>query len=131
MKFKHLLLPFNVLVLDAINHSSGRSLQTEVRLPTEVLTGQYKYGFDLQLMLKDVRQAKEFLKVQFQQEGNVVLEKDLLLTKWSDSLEQLLATQLEKDLEDAKSGEVNVVLNEFGVPDYTRCVAKYGLEEEQ
>ena len=26
--------------LDAINHSSGRSLQTEVRLPTEVLTGQ-------------------------------------------------------------------------------------------
>ena len=55
--------------LDAINHSSGRSLQTEVRLPTEVLTGQYKYGFDLQLMLKDVRQAKEFLKVQFEQEG--------------------------------------------------------------
>ena len=49
------------------------------------------------------------------------MEKDLLLTKWSDSLEQLLATQLEKDLEDAKSGEVNVVLNEFGVPDYTRC----------
>ena len=45
-----------------------------------------------------------------------VLEKDLLLTKWSDSLEELLATQLEKDLEDAKSGEVNVVLNEFGVP---------------
>ena len=117
--------------LEAINHSSGRSLQTEVRLPTEVLTGQYKYGFDLQLMLKDVRQAKEFLKVQFEQEGNAVLEKDLLLTKWSDSLEQLLATQLEKDLEDAKSGEVNVVLNEFGVPDYTRCVAKYGLEEEQ
>ena len=57
-----------------------------------------------------------------------VLEKDLLLTKWSDSLEELLATQLEKDLEDAKSGEVNVVLNEFGVPVYTRCVAKYGLE---
>jgi len=55
--------------LEAINHSSGRSLQTEVRLPTEVLTGQYKYGFDLQLMLKDVRQAKEFLKVQFEQEG--------------------------------------------------------------
>ena len=48
-----------------------------------------------------------------------VLEKDLLLTKWSDSLEELLATQLEKDLEDAKSGEVNVVLNEFGVPVYT------------
>ena len=44
-----------------------------------------------------------------------VLEKDLLLTKWSDSLEELLATQLEKDLEDAKSGEVNVVLNELDV----------------
>ena len=55
--------------LEAINHSSGRSLQTEVRLPTEVLTGQYKYGFDLQLMLKDVRQAKEFLKDQFEKEG--------------------------------------------------------------
>ena len=40
-----------------------------MRLPTEVLTGQYKYSFDLQLMLKDVRQAKEFLKDQFEKEG--------------------------------------------------------------
>ena len=76
LKFKHLLLPFNVLVLDAINHSSGRSLQTEVRLPTKVLTGQYKYGFDLQLMLKDVRQAKEFLKDQFEKEGKDQISKE-------------------------------------------------------
>ena len=120
--------------LDAINHSSGRSLQTEVRLPTEVLTGEYKYGFDLELMLKDVRQAKEFLNVQFQSSGSgddgvskgveKIPVNDLLLTEWSASLESLLETSLKRDLEGGG------VLNEFGVPDYTRVVARYGLEED-
>ena len=43
--------------LAAINGSSGRSLQTQVRLPTEVLSGRFSYGFELGLMLKDVRNA--------------------------------------------------------------------------
>ena len=43
--------------LGAINASSGRSLQTQVRLPTEVLTGRFGYGFALDLMHKDVRTA--------------------------------------------------------------------------
>ena len=43
--------------LNAINASSGRSLQTEVRIPTEVLTRKFNYGFKLGLMLKDVRTA--------------------------------------------------------------------------
>tara|TARA_B110000003_G_C16635082_1_gene528084 strand:+ start:300 stop:1238 length:939 start_codon:yes stop_codon:yes gene_type:complete len=45
------------VALDAINASSGRSLQTEVRIPTEVLTRNFDYGFKLGLMLKDVRIA--------------------------------------------------------------------------
>ena len=43
--------------LSAINASSGRSLQTEVRIPTEVLTRKFSYGFKVGLMLKDVRIA--------------------------------------------------------------------------
>ena len=42
------------VALQAINGSSGRSLQTEVRLPVEVLSRKFGYGFKLGLMLKDV-----------------------------------------------------------------------------
>jgi len=42
------------VALQAINGSSGRSLQTEVRLPSEVLSRKFGYGFKLGLMLKDV-----------------------------------------------------------------------------
>tara|TARA_Y100000389_G_scaffold138216_2_gene135918 strand:- start:11126 stop:12004 length:879 start_codon:yes stop_codon:yes gene_type:complete len=45
------------VALHAINASSGRSLQTEVRVPTEVLTRKFAYGFKLGLMLKDVNTA--------------------------------------------------------------------------
>jgi 3-hydroxyisobutyrate dehydrogenase len=118
--------------LDAINHSSGRSLQTQVRLPTEVLTGQYKYGFDLALMLKDVRQARAFLTEQFSKQETTedrIPTQDLLLTEWGSSLERLLQESLESDLEKVKHGDVGVVLNDFGVPDYTRCVSRYDLVE--
>lgn len=50
------------VALDAINASSGRSLQTEVRIPIEVLTRKFDYGFKLGLMLKDVRIAVDCLK---------------------------------------------------------------------
>jgi len=42
------------VALEAINGSSGRSLQTEERIPLEVLTRKFNYGFPLGLMLKDV-----------------------------------------------------------------------------
>lgn len=50
------------VALDAINASSGRSLQTEVRFPKEVLTGDFAYGFQLGLMEKDVKIAKGLLQ---------------------------------------------------------------------
>ena len=49
------------IALNAINASSGRSLQTEVRLPEEVLSRKFDYGFKLGLMLKDVRIAVDGL----------------------------------------------------------------------
>ena len=42
------------MALRAINGSSGRSLQTQERLPQAVLTRNFDYGFKLGLMLKDV-----------------------------------------------------------------------------
>jgi 3-hydroxyisobutyrate dehydrogenase len=50
------------LALRAINASSGRSLQTEVRIPSEVLTRKFNYGFKLNLMRKDIFQNEEILK---------------------------------------------------------------------
>tara|TARA_B110000305_G_C19340582_1_gene588916 strand:- start:858 stop:1112 length:255 start_codon:yes stop_codon:yes gene_type:complete len=39
--------------LKCINNSSGRSLQSTVRIPDEVLTNDFDYGFFLSLMRKD------------------------------------------------------------------------------
>ena len=47
------------MALDFINNSSGRSLISQVRVPTEVLTGRFGYGFALGLMLKDLGIANE------------------------------------------------------------------------
>ena len=47
--------------LAAINLSSGRSLQTEARLPQQVLTRKFGYGFKLGLMLKDLRIAQRLV----------------------------------------------------------------------
>lgn len=52
------------IALEAINASSGRSLQTEVRLPTEVLSRKFHYGFKMGLMLKDVNTAIQGLGMQ-------------------------------------------------------------------
>lgn len=49
------------VALEAINSSSGRSLQTEVRLPEEVLSRRFAYGFKLPLMAKDCRIAKNMI----------------------------------------------------------------------
>ena len=62
------------VALQAINASSGRSLQTEVRIPTEVLTRRFDYGFKLGLMLKDVRIAVDGLAAcQEDRRGNSIL----------------------------------------------------------
>jgi 3-hydroxyisobutyrate dehydrogenase len=43
--------------LDIVNTSSGRSGSTDVKMPDYVLTGTFDSGFDLRLMLKDMRIA--------------------------------------------------------------------------
>jgi 3-hydroxyisobutyrate dehydrogenase len=48
-----------VVVLDAINTSSGRSGSTERKWPDFVLTGRFDSGFSLRLMVKDMRIAAE------------------------------------------------------------------------
>lgn len=55
------------VALSVINSSSGRSLQTQARLPKEVLTREFGYGFKLPLMAKDVRYAEKLLKAEFPQ----------------------------------------------------------------
>jgi 3-hydroxyisobutyrate dehydrogenase len=47
--------------LAAINASSGRSLMTEERIPDEVLSRRFQYGFKLGLMLKDVDIANSIM----------------------------------------------------------------------
>lgn len=54
------------VALSAINGSSGRSLQTQERIPKEVLDGRkFNYGFKLPLMAKDVTIAEEVLQQGF------------------------------------------------------------------
>jgi len=53
------------VALSVINSSSGRSLQTEVRLPQEVLSRRFNYGFKLPLMAKDAQIAENLLKSNF------------------------------------------------------------------
>ena len=48
--------------LKVINKSSGRSLQSVVRIPNEVLTRKFGYGFAYELMLKDVVQAARLVE---------------------------------------------------------------------
>ena len=50
------------IALEAINGSSGRSLQTQERIPNEVISNKYNYGFKLKLMCKDVTNARPLLE---------------------------------------------------------------------
>lgn len=74
LNMSHLLLASDVLLqlskkgicpdlaLQVINTSSGRSLQTEVRIPSEIMTRKFNYGFKLNLMRKDIFQHENILK---------------------------------------------------------------------
>lgn len=53
------------VALETINSSSGRSLQTQVRIPEEVLTRRFGYGFKLGLMKKDCETASSVIKSGF------------------------------------------------------------------
>merc|ERR1719413_344446 len=55
------------VAVEAINGSSGRSLQTEVRLPKEVLSREFAYGFKLPGIVKDCRIASGLLGDGFQE----------------------------------------------------------------
>ena len=50
------------IALDVINKSSGRSLMTEERIPKHIMEDNYKYGFSLGLMNKDVNLALNIIK---------------------------------------------------------------------
>jgi len=47
--------------LEVINKSSGRSLMSQDRVPQEVVSGDFNYGFKLGLMAKDVGIATELM----------------------------------------------------------------------
>ena len=61
--------------LDVINESSGRSLQSTVRIPEEVMSGKYAYGFQLGLMMKDVNTGTDFVADQLEGSGLVLDHK--------------------------------------------------------
>eukprot|EP00392_Amoebophrya_sp_AT5.2_P016689 g16978.t1 len=100
--------------LEAVNKSSGRSLQSEVRIVEEVLTGRYGYGFSFELMWKDLRQARKLFDS---------ISKDLRKTQ--DNYDKFILPQAEKVFEAAAAGLGSDIVKE----DYTR-VAQYILEND-
>ena len=91
-----------------------------MRLPTQVLNGKYGYGFDMALMLKDVRQARAFLRDTFSNRNVRIPEQDMLLPTWGAGIEALLVSALERDRAAVDGSEPGV-----HSPDYTRAVARY------
>ena len=78
------------VALDVINSSSGRSLATEVRIPMEVLTGKFGFGFALSLMAKDCRIASQLLSENFPQatllqEVNKLINEAETSTDWGST----------------------------------------------
>ena len=69
------------VALDAINGSSGRSLQTEVRLPKEVFSRDFNYGFPLKLMLKDATIAVDSVCTQHGDKDDEQMPKFFPLVK--------------------------------------------------
>ena len=98
------------VALCAINASSGRSLQTEERIPKEVLSREFDYGFKLGLMYKDVRIAIENLGSSFDENSLLPLVKKMLkasveeqgfdadYTRVVETLERKAGVQLCKDI---------------------------------
>jgi len=74
------------IALNAMNTSSGCSLKTEERLPEEVLSRKFDYGFKLGLMLKDVRTAVDDVLSAEESchEGSILPLVKRLLEKYTD-----------------------------------------------
>jgi 3-hydroxyisobutyrate dehydrogenase-like beta-hydroxyacid dehydrogenase len=73
------------VALSVINSSSGRSLQTQARLPEKVLTRSFDYGFKLGLMKKDVGIANDLLDSYFP-DATLMRETKRLLESACDRL---------------------------------------------
>jgi len=87
------------VALEAINGSSGRSLQTEQRLPQEVLTGRFAYGFKLPLMAKDCRIASGVLKEGFPNGTLLAAATELVLRAAAEEPEDADYTRVVQTLE--------------------------------
>lgn len=87
------------VMVDVINNSTGRSQASEVKFPKHILTGDFESGFAMDLMLKDLRIARQIF------ESNSV-EAPVVLTA------QTLAEDLRKKLDAA-------------APDHTELVKHY------
>jgi len=105
------------VAIEAINGSSGRSLQTEVRIPKEVLSREFNYGFPLKLMLKDATIAVDSVCTKDGSGNTNVGDKDEQMPKFFPLVKDLLQKAV-----DLESGEA----------DYSRVVrpleAETGLE---
>lgn len=50
------------VMVDVINNSTGRSQATEIKYPKHILTGAFDSGFAMDLMLKDLRIARQLFE---------------------------------------------------------------------
>jgi 3-hydroxyisobutyrate dehydrogenase len=87
------------VMVDVINNSTGRSQATEVKYPKHILPGSFDSGFAMDLMLKDLRIARQL----FESNG---VEGPVVLTA------QTIAENLRKQLDDP-------------APDHTELVKHY------
>eukprot|EP00933_Yihiella_yeosuensis_P034357 TRINITY_DN27852_c0_g1_i1.p1 TRINITY_DN27852_c0_g1~~TRINITY_DN27852_c0_g1_i1.p1 ORF type:complete len:324 (+),score=82.92 TRINITY_DN27852_c0_g1_i1:74-1045(+) len=94
------------VALEAINGSSGRSLQTMERLPQEVLTGRFSYGFKLPLMAKDCRIAGGVVKDNFPEASLLPSAIALVQKAASEMPEDADYTSVVKLLEKAANSEL-------------------------
>jgi 3-hydroxyisobutyrate dehydrogenase len=73
------------VLLDVVNHSTGKSWSTEFKLPKFVLTGSFDSGFRLRLMLKDMRIAAGLARTM----GMPALLGEAAVEYWAEAAEAL------------------------------------------
>ena len=73
--------------LTVINAAAGRSLMSMQRLPEEVLTGDFNYGFKLGLMRKDVKTANDVMDHSF--EKSTIMRNTLKLVDEALELDEV------------------------------------------
>jgi 3-hydroxyisobutyrate dehydrogenase len=84
------------VMVDVINNSTGRSQATEVKYPKHILTGAFDSGFAMDLMLKDLRSARQLLE-------SKAIEAPVVLTA------QTVAENLRKHLDAASPDHTELV----------------------